>query len=34
MLPYVTFNLGLHCLQKYLFTGIQDEKGRTLVKSV
>ena len=22
-----TFDLGLHCLQKYLFTGIQTEKG-------
>ena len=25
MPPYATFNLGLHCLPKYLFTGIQNE---------
>ena len=23
----VAFHLGLHCLPKYLFTGIQNEKG-------
>ena len=27
MLPYVAFHLGLHCLSKYLFTGISYEKG-------
>ena len=27
MSPYVTFHLGLHCLPKYLFSGIQNEKG-------
>ena len=26
MPPYAAFHLGLHCLQKYLFTGIQNEK--------
>ena len=26
-LSYVTFDLGLHCLIKYLFTGIQNENG-------
>ena len=25
--PYVAFHLGLHCLPKYLFTSIQNEKG-------
>ena len=24
---HAAFHLGLHCLPKYLFTGIQDEKG-------
>ena len=24
---YVAFHLGLHCLPKYLFTGIQNEKS-------
>ena len=23
--PYVAFNLGLHCLSKYLFTGMQND---------
>ena len=27
MLPYVAFHLGLHCLPKYMFTSIQNEKG-------
>ena len=27
MLPYAAFHLGLHCLPKYLFTDIQNEKG-------
>ena len=27
MLPYVAFHQGLHCLPKYLFTGIKNEKG-------
>ena len=27
MLLYVAFHLGLICLSKYLFTGIQNEKG-------
>ena len=27
MLSYAAFHLGLHCLQKYMFTGIQNEKG-------
>ena len=27
MLHYAAFHLGLHCLPKYLFTGIQNEKG-------
>ena len=26
--PYVAFHLGLHYLWKYLFTGIQNEKGQ------
>ena len=25
--PYVAFHLGLHCLPKYLFNGIQNEKS-------
>ena len=25
---YVAFHLGLHCLPKYLFAGIQNEKGK------
>ena len=25
MPPYVAFQLGLHCLPKYIFTGIQNE---------
>ena len=25
---YAAFRLGLHCLLKYLFTGIQNEKGQ------
>ena len=27
MPPYAAFHLGLHCLQKYLLIGIQNEKG-------
>ena len=27
MLPYAAFHLGLHCLPKYMFTSIQNEKG-------
>ena len=27
MTPYVAFHLGLHCLPKYMFTGIQNDKG-------
>ena len=27
MLHYAAFHLGFHCLPKYLFTGIQNEKG-------
>ena len=27
MLPNAAFHLGLHCLPKYLFTGIQKEMG-------
>ena len=27
MLPYAAFHLGLHCLPKYPFTGIQNEKS-------
>ena len=27
MPPYAAFHLGLHCLSKYLFIGIQNEKG-------
>ena len=27
MCPYAAFHLGLHCLPKYLFTSIQNEKG-------
>ena len=27
MLPYMAFDLGLHCLPKYLFTSSQNEKG-------
>ena len=30
MPPYAAFHLGLHCLSKYLFTGIQNEKSYTL----
>ena len=30
MPPYAAFHLGLHCLPKYLFTGIQTEKGNEL----
>ena len=26
MPPYVAFHQGIHCLPKYLFTSIQDEK--------
>ena len=26
MPPYAAFHLGLHCLPKYLFTGIRNEK--------
>ena len=29
MSPYAAFHLGLHCLPKYIFTGIQHEKGLT-----
>ena len=25
--PYAANHLGLHCLPKYLFTGLQNEKG-------
>ena len=28
MPPYGVFHLGLHCLPKYLFTGIQNEQNR------
>ena len=28
MLPYAAFHLGLHCLSKYLFIGIQNEKSK------
>ena len=27
MPTYAAYHLGLHCLPKYLFTGIQNEKG-------
>ena len=27
MLPYAAFHLGIHCLRKYLFIGILNEKG-------
>ena len=27
MPPYAAFHLGLHCLPKYLFIGIKNEKG-------
>ena len=27
MPPYVAFHLGLHCLPKYPFTDIQNEKN-------
>ena len=27
MPPYVAFHLSLHCLSKYLFTGIENGKG-------
>ena len=27
LLPYAPFHLDLHCLTKYLFTSIQNEKG-------
>ena len=29
MPPYVVFHLRLHCLPKYLFTGIQNEKVKS-----
>ena len=29
MPPYAAFHLGLHCLPKYMFTSIQNEKGYT-----
>ena len=28
MVHYVPFHLGLHCLLKYLFAGIQNEKDK------
>ena len=28
MPPYAAFHLGLHCLPKYLFTGIQNKKDK------
>ena len=34
MLPYAAFHLGLHCLHKYLFTGIQNEKETVLHRSI
>ena len=27
MPPYEAFNLGLHCMPKYLITGMQNELG-------
>ena len=30
MPPYAAFYQGLHCLLKYLFTGIQNEKSKGL----
>ena len=27
MPPYAAFHVGLHCLPKYLFTGIKNEKS-------
>ena len=30
MLHHAAFHLGLHCLQKYLFTSIQNEKGNSI----
>ena len=27
MPPYGAFHLDLHCMPKYMFTGIQNEKG-------
>ena len=32
MPPYAAFHLGLHCLPKYLLTGIQNEKGEVKLK--
>ena len=29
---YGVFHLGLHCLPKYLFTGIQYEKNKPCIK--
>ena len=29
MQHFAAFHLGLHCLPKYLFTGMQNEKGHT-----
>ena len=29
MLQYAAFHQGLHCLRKFLFTGIINEKGKT-----
>ena len=31
MLPYAAFHLGLHCLPKYLCTGVVNEKGKCFV---
>ena len=32
LLPYVSFHLGdLHCLSKYLFTGIQNKKRNIVI---
>ena len=28
MLPYTEFHFGLHCLPKYLFTGIKNENAQ------
>ena len=31
---YVAFHLGIHCLPKYLFAGIQNEKGKFNIRLI
>ena len=34
MPPYAAFHLGLHCLQKYLITGIQNMFAKVQVSGI